>query len=270
MQQCTFCNSTPTIPSKSWYFDGYSNICYKCALERTDISNLNEVDRLFQHLNIAFFPNDWIKLWRREEPLAALQKYVAQYNDSFHHKPDWKEQTALLTELIETGTINLEVEALKPHTERKLQRKWGTQLPLDQVIKMEENYNLYLKDYAPRKHQEKELLKKLATISVLIDAKLEAGINDKDLLDSYKKLLSLISTTVSEEQGDSVTTVSELIAFIQKNGFKPNYVNNVARDELDLLKKNLHEHVLTLVGNDPTILTKLEKAVDKINDAKES
>ena len=68
--------ATEFMPTTGYLWpNGHINICYTCIESFIDGDNLNEVDRLMQHANMAFFPNEWRKMWKREG-VKAFRKYA--------------------------------------------------------------------------------------------------------------------------------------------------------------------------------------------------
>jgi hypothetical protein len=225
--------------------NGHINICYSCIESFIDGNNLNEVDRLMQHANMAFFPNEWRKMWKREGT-KAFRKYANSYNEINYYKYDWSEQNEKLIELARTGVIETELDELKPSAIKELQLKWGNMPELD-LIRLEKFFNSSLADYNVQTEAQKDMLRKIARLSVLIDQDLTEGMVDKDKISQYDKLMSSALKTLETTQSNGITAIGQVIEFIEKNGYKPRFYEGVPQDEIDMIEQDIKEYLRDLV-----------------------
>lgn len=249
MPKCTYCDKqlpasqfTPT--STPFFPEGHSNICHTCLPTIVDKNNMNQVDRWCQWLNLAFFPNEWRKIVQREpDPFRA---YAAAHRTLNYYKYDWGEQNEALMNLARTGLIETEFDELRPALLKKLQDDWGN-LPEADLLLMEKRYNASLNDYNVATDAQRDMLRKIARISVMIDRDLEMGKVDKDKITLYEKLLTSVVKTLETLEGEGVSSISELVEFIERNGYQANFYDGVPRDEIDLMMKNIQEYVRDLI-----------------------
>lgn len=255
---CNFCGTTShtsLIPTQSWFMpDRFANLCFSCALERINPQSLNEIDRLFQYLNIPFLPNEWNKiLIRAASPEAALRQYVGQHHDIAYSKLDWGIQEQRLWEQADAGLQDLAIDELAPAKYAQLAEEWGD-LPEKALRQLESLYCNSLQDYDVQTTQQRDLLKKMSHLAYLLDAQLQNGIIDKDMMTAYNNLLSTVSKQLEVASGGAnMSSLSELVEFIERNGFKPNPQIDVPLDEIDLIESNLFDYQRALINNDPNI-----------------
>lgn len=234
------------MPSTGYLWpNGHINICYDCIEVFIDGDNLNEVDRLCQHANMAFLPNEWRKLWKRDG-VKAFRKYAYTYNEMNYYKYDWGEQNEALMQLAKEGVITTELDELTPQLIAKLKLSWGELKDLD-LIRLERFFNSSLSDYNVQTEAQKDMLRKIARLSVLIDQDLAAGLVDKDKITQYDKLMSSALKTLETTQANGITSVGQIVEFIEKNGYKPSFYEGVPRDEIDMIEKNIQEYLADLV-----------------------
>lgn len=233
-------------PTSSAFFpQGHINICYDCIEKNVDGNDLNQVDRFCQHCNIAFMPNEWLKLWKRDEK-GAFRKYLNSYYDLNYGKFDWGEQNERLMELAKNGTVEYEIEALKPEYIHKLKINWGDLPELD-LLRLEKYFNSSLNDYNVQTEAQRDMLRKICRLSIMIDQDLINGKVDKDAIAQYDKLMTSALKTLETTQQEGISSVGQVIEFIERNGYQPRFYEGIPKDELDMLEKNIQEYLRDLV-----------------------
>jgi hypothetical protein len=265
--KCKKCKKNKTMqefaPAYSpFWLDGHIDICYDCLGEMVDYSNLNEVDRLCQYANMAFLPEDWRKMFKREGD-AAFRKYANIYNEINYYKYDWGQQNEALKVLAEEGVVELEIEELRPSKLKELRLKWGDVVTESDLVRMERYFNRSLSEWAITKETEKDQLRKIVRLSVMMDNNLATGKPDKDLLGMYDKLVTQLHKTVGNKQQVGYNSLSQLTAFIERNGYKPQFYDGVPRDEIDMMMNDIQSYLRDLVSSEVNFEEMLERAIEK-------
>lgn len=247
---CAQCNkpqsSTEFMPSSSPFWpQGRINICYTCVESMVDGNDLNQVDRLMQHANMAFLPEEWRKMWTREKN-AAFRRYANSYYDINYYKYDWSEQNERLMELAKVGVIETELSELRPALVERLKLTWGEAEPVD-LLRMEKYYNASLNDYNVSRETERDMLRKIVRLSILIDEDLMRGETDKDKVGMYDKLMKSALSTLEVSKTEGITSIGQICEFIERNGFQPTFYEGVPRDEIDMMMENMQEYTRDLI-----------------------
>ena len=248
--KCEKCNkeqaATEFMPTTGYLWPrGHINMCYTCIESFIDGDNLNEVGRLMQHANMAFLPNEWRKMWKREGK-KAFRKYAQSYNEINYYKYDWGDQNVKLMDLARAGVIETELDELTPSAIKELQIRWGNIPELD-LIRLEKFFNSSLADYNVQTEAQKDMLRKIARLSVLIDQDLTEGLVDKDKISQYDKLMTSALKTLETTQSNGITAIGQVIEFIEKNGYKPKFYEGVPQDEIDMIEQNIKDYLKDLV-----------------------
>lgn len=258
-------------PTSSAFFPkGHISICFKCIEKQVDGNDLNQVDRFLQHCNIAFYPNEWRKMWKRENT-AAFSKYTNTYYDLKYAKQDWSNQNKKLIELSKHGVVDAQLEELKPELLAELRINWGDLPDLD-LLRIEKYYNANLNDYNVQTEAQRDMLRKICRISILIDDDLSKGVVDKDKITQYEKLMTSALKTLEASQQQGITSVGEIVSFMEQNGFQPNFYSNTPRDEIDFMMENVQEYLRDLVMGEVNLTDLYEakrRAFDKLEADKE-
>ncbi len=270
--KCEKCNTNKDkskfAPTTSKFFpSGHINICFPCVNKHVSGDDLNQVDRFLQHCNIAFYPNEWRKIWKRE-PHTAFHKYTHTHYDLKYTKYDWGEQNEKLKDVARKGVIDSELEELSPFLIQELKIKWGD-LPEIDLIRLERYYNASLSDYNVSTEVQRDILRKICRLSLIIDSNLTEGKIDKDAITQYDKLMNSALKTLETSQSEGITSVSEVVAFIEQNGFQPKFYTGIPRDELDLMEQNSQEYLRDLILGEVN-LTDLYEARKRLVEGEES
>lgn len=251
-------SKTDFMPSSGAFWpEGVINICYKCIEEHVDGDDMNQVDRLMQHANMAFLPNEWRKVWKREEK-AAFKKYANSYYDLNYYKYDWAEQNEKLMDLARKGLVEAEIEELRPALLYELKMRWG-EMPEVDLLRLERFFNASLNDYNVSTEAQRDMLRKIARLSVIIDQDLTAGKVNKDIIANYDKLMTSALKALEIAQAEGNVSVGQVISFIEKHGYQPQFYDGIPKDEYDRILKNVQEHVTDLITNEVNLTDIFER-----------
>lgn len=240
------------MPSSSPFWPrGHIHICYDCVEELVDGNDLNQVDRLLQLSNTAFMPQEWRKLWKREG-IKAFRKYATLYNDFNYYKYDWSDQNERLMEAAKKGVIDLELEELKPAFLKKLKTRWGD-LPEYDLVWLETYYNNIMSDYNVQEETQRDMFRKICRMSLYIEKDLQNGGIDKDFMTQYNNFMTSALKNVQKKDSNAITSVGQIVEFIERNGYRANFYDGVPRDEIDMLLENMKEYIADLVRGETNL-----------------
>jgi len=253
------------MPTTSPFWpNNHINVCYECIEGLVDGNDMNQVDRLFQHANMAFLPNEWRKIWVREGS-GSFRKYANMYYDINYYKYDWTEQNQRLMELAEKGLIETELDELKPAFVAELKATWGD-LPEIDLLRLEKLYNASIGDYNVEKAIHQDQLRKMARMSIIIDQGLTKGKVDKDMMSAYDRLVASINKSLEDAASTGVSVVSQLVEFIERNGYKPTFYEGVPRDEIDMIEENVKTYLKDLVEGEVNLTDMYERRKQKLQE----
>lgn len=245
-----------------FWLDGHIDICYDCLDKMVDYSDLNQVDRLCQYANMAFLPEEWRKMLKREGA-GAFRKYANVYHEINYYKFDWGQQNEELKRVAEEGMAAFELEELKPVVLRDLRLKWGEAATEMDLVRMERYFNRSLSEWGVTKETEKDQLRKVVRLSVMMDNSLASGKPNKELSEMYNKLMAQLSKTVGDKEEVGYNSLSQLVAFIERNGYKPQFYDGVPRDEIDMMMDDIQGYLRDLVASEVNFEEMLERAIEK-------
>jgi hypothetical protein len=243
--------------------DGVSTICYDCALESINTKDLTMVDKLCQFLDIAFMAEEWIKISKTSDnERYILETYIKTVKSSEYSKSSWKQYDLLWEKARETDAVLSKLPTLSADLFIYLRKKWGSydDFGVEDYLKMESYEKNTLNYYNFRDEARRDMIRKLALVSVLIDKKLASGDIRKvsTLISSYQSLMkeSGIQNAVQNDT-ETIESLSELIAFLEEHGWLMDYKVTESRDIVDATIRNFQQYVAAIVAGSGEEITQM-------------
>ena len=243
--------------------DGVSTICYDCALESIDTKDLTMVDKLCQFLDIAFMAEEWIKISKTSDnERYILETYIKTVKSSEYSKSSWKQYDLLWEKARETDSVLSKLPTLSADLFIYLRKKWGSydDFGVEDYLKMESYEKNTLNYYNFRDEARRDMIRKLALVSVLIDKKLASGDTREvsTLRSSYQSLMkeSGIQNAVQNDT-ETIESLSELIAFLEEHGWLMDYKVTESRDIVDATIRNFQQYVAAIVAGSGEEVTQM-------------
>ena len=243
--------------------DGVSTICYDCALKSIDTKDLTMVDKLCQFLDIAFMAEEWIKISKTSDnERYILETYIKTVKSSEYSKSSWKQYDLLWEKARETDAVLSKLPTLSADLFIYLRKKWGSydDFGVEDYLKMESYEKNTLNYYNFRDEARRDMIRKLALVSVLIDKKLASGDTREvsTLISSYQSLMkeSGIQNAVQNDT-ETIESLSELIAFLEEHGWLMDYKVTESRDIVDATIRNFQQYVAAIVAGSGEEVTQM-------------
>lgn len=246
--------------------DTLSTVCYDCVCEMIEFNDLDAVNKLCQFLDIPFLANDWLNLYKStDNKRKILEDYIKTVRNSEYSNASWKEYTLLWDKARETDAVLSKLPALSADLFIYLRKKWGSydDFGVEDYLKMESYEKNTLNYYNFRDEARRDMIRKLALVSVLIDKKLAAGDTREvsTLISSYQSLMkeSGIQNAVQNDT-ETIESLSELIAFLEEHGWLMDYKVTETRDVVDATIRNFQQYVAGLVSGSGEEITQMYNA----------
>lgn len=246
--------------------DTLSTVCYDCVCEMIEFNDLDAVDKLCQFLDIPFLANDWLNLYKStDNKRKILEDYIKTVRTSEYSNASWKQYTLLWDKARETDAVLSKLPTLSADLFIYLRKKWGSydDFGVEDYLKMESYEKNTLNYYNFRDEARRDMIRKLALVSVLIDKKLAAGDTREvsTLISSYQSLMkeSGIQNAVQNDT-ETIESLSELIAFLEEHGWLMDYKVTETRDVVDATIRNFQQYVAGLVSGSGEEITQMYNA----------
>jgi uncharacterized coiled-coil protein SlyX len=164
---------------------------------------------------------------------------------------DWFEYNKMWEKCREYNGVLDKLTAMHSDLLMFLRKKWGhiDGFTLEEYMRMEEYERHTLSHYPFKDEARRDMVRKLAKLSAISDHCIANGDNKEatTVLQSYNTLmkeLGISTQTASNE--NTIESLSELVAYLEKTGFLLNYKITENRDVVDKTIENMQQYVRRL------------------------
>lgn len=177
-------------------------------------------------------------------------------------------------EFIEEDISPIEDE-LTDEDKMYLRLKWGKSYKPEEWVKLEQLYEDMMNSYDIQLAGHIDTLKKVCKISLKADQLLDLGDIEGaqkaiKMYESMMKAGNFTATQNKAENEDYATSISELVAICETEGFIPRYYTEQPQDKVDWVLKDLEDYTRSLVENETNIAQMIDKALKQIEIDKEN
>lgn len=254
---CLWCKETKAqaeyAPTSSLFFpDVTIDICYSCLNRRVKMTDLHEVDKLLQWIDVPFFPDDWIDTYETNEE-KTLKIYLMKYGlNKYNKNVDWAPTNEVWLAREANGSLQANLKIHNEESMRHLKEKWGDGYTFEEYLKMEGFYADLAKTQSFVTATQRDQAEILCKISLSIHYKLAKGDDISKELKSYNDTIKAagFEPKNSRNYGDFEST-GELMNYLVRKGYQPKFYDGKNRDEVDFTIANQQTYLRRLVLNEP-------------------
>jgi uncharacterized coiled-coil protein SlyX len=242
----------PVSNSSFYGIDGTSYTCIECVASKIDRHDLGSIDKMCQFLDLPFDANRWLEMEKQYEKLGPLLiDYCQEMTNGKYVDNDWFEYNKMWEKCREYNGVLDKLTAMHSDLLMFLRKKWGhiDGFTLEEYMRMEEYERHTLSHYPFKDEARRDMVRKLAKLSAISDHCIANGDNKEatTVLQSYNTLmkeLGISTQTASNE--NTIESLSELVAYLEKTGFLLNYKITENRDVVDKTIENMQQYVRRL------------------------
>lgn len=250
---------------------GYLNICFDCISQmlKEHPNDLNFANQLCQWADMPFDPNEWIELYRSNGN-NTFSVYNQIHCEENRKEVNWLGLNNKWIEAEKNNSLENEIEVLNEAETLRLRKKWGENYSAEEIDYLEQLFNgiLQTQNVAGKLQYDQAL--KICKISLLIDQKIRAGENFKDLLSNYDKLVQTADfTPKNAKNANDFDSAGEIFAYLEKTGWVNKFYDGVNRDIVDKTIQNIQAWVRHLYINETGISDDIQKKIEGLKIAKE-
>lgn len=245
------------IRTKSIFsYNGYSLICKDClaALGKENQFNWDFADKFCQFMDIPFIPEKFEEIKETNLDEDILPIYSELFLSEEFEGITWKDYNDAYLELKERGGLESEIPLIKEEERHKLQEKWGFNYDDEALQYLESLYDGLLMTQNISGALQGDQAIKICKISYELDCRIREGADFDKMLSSYDKLVKVAEFTPKNVKNASdFETISELVRWLEKRGFKNQYYDDVTRDVVDETIKNIQNWTQRLYINESNV-----------------
>lgn len=242
----------PVSNSSLYGIDGTSYTCIECIASKINRHDLGSIDKMCQFLDLPFDADKWLEMEKRYEKLGPLLiDYCQEMTNDKYVDNDWFEYNKMWEKCREYNGVLDKLTAMHSDLLMFLRKKWGhiDGFSLEEYMRMEEYERHTLSHYPFKDEARRDMVRKLAKLSAISDHCIANGDNKEatTVLQSYNTLmkeLGISTQTASNE--NTIESLSELVAYLEKTGFLLNYKITENRDVVDKTIENMQQYVRRL------------------------
>lgn len=262
-------------PSNAIFGDGTHTFpwCADCLetyfaafVDKDPTAAWNEMDAVCRAANIAFLPNRWTKLYTALKSRAPFQYLTLLKKAESYSSIDWREQNAKWEELLAQGRIGEIHEAFNADELKVMRDRWGKQYNEDELRQLQDLYDGIKNSFGVGDAVGEDNARKLAMLSLEIDKCIASGGAGLDkLITPYNKIQANAGFTADNTRDmNSFESVSELMLYMEKTGWKKKFVTDVPRDLVDLTIKDIQAHNTRLYKGESTMSDQIDDKLKAI------
>jgi hypothetical protein len=254
-----------------FYKDGVLNLCKNCvvALLKQHPDDLVFADKLCQWADIPFNPSEWIQLYDTNKE-NTFSVYYNLYQSDTRTDINWLDYNEKWKQAKERGELDNVLDFFSAEKFKELQLKWGFNYDQEQINYLEQLLQGMMQTQNINGTLQMDQAIKLCKISLIIDEKIRAGEEFKDLLTNYDKLVKIADFTPKNvKNANDFDSAGEIFAYLEKTGWINKYYDGVDRDIVDKTMKNVQGWMRHLYVNETGIPEDIQRRVEALKTAKE-
>ena len=243
-------------PTKSiFYPDGVIPICNDCIDKMIDAEggNWSFIDKLCQMSDIPFIPKEWESI-AEMNAVGAFYVYSQVFLNSEYDGIGWGDYFDAFRSLRDAGKIEDELPGLSEDKRARLKKLWGANYDDAALDYLDTLYQGLLSTQNINGKLQMDQAQKICKMSYEIDRRIEEGTDFDKLLASYDKLVKAAEFTPKNVKNiNDFDTFGEAAKWMEKNGWRNRFYDNVTRDIVDETIKNFQSFVQRLYTNESNI-----------------
>lgn len=253
-----------------FFTDGYTSICANCLtkLIELDGSNWNAVDRVCRWLNVPFVPAKFEEI-KEQNPFNYLKVYCEFFLDEEFKGIDWGDYFKAFSDLKKKGTLEDEIPLVSEAHRRELWQKWGPNYDDEALNYLENLYNGLLATQNVNGALQTDQALKICKISYELDNRIRGGQDFDKILTAYDKLVKTAEFTPKNAKNiNDFDSIGELIAWMEKRGWKNPYYDDVPKDIVDETMQNIQAFNQRLYVNESGIGEEINRRLEALKNAR--
>ena len=200
----------------------------------------------------------------------TLEIYAKMYKKGQYENADWREVNKRYQELAKQGKLHNEIPELQEEEYQKLRRDWGENYTTQELIALENLFQGILNTQNISNKLQSTDVRRICKISLIIDDKIREGVDFKDDLANYEKLVKIAALSPKDvKNANDFNSVGELFAYLEKKGWENKFYDGTNKDIVDETMKNIQLYVRNLYVNETGISEDIERRIEGLKIAKE-
>lgn len=254
-------------PTKSLFFaDGVIPMCNDCVDKDLAAHDWNweYVDKMCQMADIPFVPKEWERLREMTEQ-EVFFRYATIFLASEYEGIGWSDYYKAFKELKAAGALEDELPEIADKKRRQLKEKWGSNYDDEALRYLEGLFNGLMTTQNVNGALQVDQAKKICKMSYEVDRRIDEGTDFDKLLSSYDRLVKAAEFTPKNVKNiNDFDTFGEAIKWLEKNGWRNTFYDNVTRDIVDESMKNFQNFNQRLYTNESSMPEEIARRIEAL------
>ncbi len=254
-------------PTKSLFFaDGVIPMCNDCVDKDLAAHDWDweYVDKMCQMADIPFVPKEWERLREMTEQ-EVFFRYATIFLASEYEGIGWSDYYKAFKELKAAGALEEELPEIADKKRRQLKEKWGSNYDDEALRYLEGLFNGLMTTQNVNGALQVDQAKKICKMSYEVDRRIDEGTDFDKLLSSYDKLVKAAEFTPKNVKNiNDFDTFGEAIKWLEKNGWRNTFYDNVTRDIVDESMKNFQNFNQRLYTNESSMPEEIARRIEAL------
>lgn len=242
-------------PTKSPFFaDGTISICDDCIDKMIAADDSwNYLDKLCQLCDIPFIPAEWEKIKNMDDK-RVFHRYADIFKEAQYSDIDWEKFEKAYKSLNDAGQLEGEIPGLAEKRRKELQDKWGHNYDDEALEYLEHLFKGLMNTQNVNGSLQIDQALKVCKMSYELDRRINEGSDFDKLLSSYDKMIKAAEFTPKNVKNiNDFDSCGEVIKWMEKNGWRNQFYDDVSRDIVDETLKNIEASNQRLYTNESNI-----------------
>jgi hypothetical protein len=254
-------------PTKSPFFaDGVIPMCNDCVDKDLAVHDWDweYVDKMCQMADIPFVPKEWERLREMTEQ-EVFFRYATIFLASEYEGIGWSDYYKAFKELRAAGALEDELPEIADKKRKQLKEKWGSNYDDEALRYLEGLFNGLMTTQNVNGALQVDQAKKICKMSYEVDRRIDEGTDFDKLLSSYDKLVKAAEFTPKNVKNiNDFDTFGEAIKWLEKNGWRNTFYDNVTRDIVDESMKNFQNFNQRVYTNESSMPEEIARRIEAL------
>lgn len=239
-------------------------ICTSCLEKMIDQTNLEELDKLCQFLDVPFDADKFISLYTIHKD-RTLSAYFNVLLDEKYQSMSWADESERWRLAREAGTIDDEIQELSKAKIQRLKRTWSPAYTTEELLFLEDYYNQIVATQNVSTPILHHYARDLCEIELRIKKGLREGNDIKKDMDARDNIIKIahFEATNAKNAAD-FESVGELMVYYGKKGWHPKW-HTEPKDSVDFMMQNIQNYLKRLVVNEGNFAEQVEEKRERYN-----
>jgi hypothetical protein len=222
------------------------------------------VDKMCQMADIPFVPKEWERLREMTEQ-EVFFRYATIFLASEYEGIGWSDYYKAFKELKAAGALEDELPEIADKKRKQLKEKWGSNYDDEALRYLEGLFNGLMTTQNVNGALQVDQAKKICKMSYEVDRRIDEGTDFDKLLSSYDKLVKAAEFTPKNVKNiNDFDTFGEAIKWLEKNGWRNTFYDNVTRDIVDESMKNFQNFNQRLYTNESSMPEEIARRIEAL------